>query len=161
MFARVYVRIRDSQLATISLSFTLLATSHVASMASFVVESPRTSLTLSTLASSLASCCFLLMLLSILYRQWGRISALVPPLILVALPDIIVFSLSLLVSALVKRGPLKFYMLALSFSYLMRGLSIIMIPIGVGIYLLLFVDLFKTVATSVFALYHLRKADVI
>lgn len=156
-FLRVYLRIRVEHFALFSTSFALLALGQVASVLSSVVEEPRLSLTLFTLSSSLASSAFLVMLFSIVRAGRERILAVLLPTLLVASPDIVAFTLSLVVVVLVRGKHLKGYLTALSVAYLVRGLSSLLIPVGIGVFLLVVSELSKTLATLVFATYHLSK----
>lgn len=162
VFLRIYLRIRVEYLALFSASFMSLTLSQVASAFSNIVTEPRLSLTLFTLSSSLASSGFLIMLFSILYASREKIIASLPPtLLLNASPDLLAFLLSLTVAVLTRGKYLKRYFLILSATYLVRGLSSLLIPLGIGVYLLVISEFFKTIATLIFATYHLSKVTTL
>lgn len=156
-FLTLYLRIKVGYVVLFSMTFAMLATGHVASSLSVLVPEPRLSLTLYTLSSSLASSGFFVLLCSILYASKERVFALVPPLILIVLPDMVAFMLSLLVTILARGRYLKGYLAVLSLAYLVRGLSSLLIPLGIGVYMLLASELSKMLVTLLFAVYHLGK----
>lgn len=154
----MYLRVRVEYLALFSASFASLMVSQVASALSNMVIEPKLSLTLFTLSSSLASGGFLIMLFSILSSGKEEAFALLPSLpILVSLPDVSAFLLSLIVAALTHGGHLRGYLVVLSLTHLARGLSSLLMPMGVGVHLLLISEASKTLATLLFAIYHLGK----
>lgn len=140
-----------------SASFMLLALSQVASAISNIIEDPKISLTLYTSSSSTASAAFLVMLFFVLRGSKEEAFVVIPPLLLVSFPDLLAFSLSLMVSFLVSGKYLKSYMTVLSLAYFLRGLSSLLMTSQLGIYLLITSELLKALATLVFATYHLRK----
>lgn len=82
---------------------------------------------------------------------------IIPPLILISLPDLLAFTLSLLVSILVKGSYLKRYLIILSITYFLRGLGSLLLLSQLGIYLFITSELLKAIATLLFAIYHLSK----
>jgi len=135
----------------------LLALSQVISIASIILKEPRISLTLYTLSSSIASAAFLLMLFLIVHVSREEVFTIIPPLILISLPDLLAFTLSLLVSILVKGSYLKRYLIILSITYFLRGLGSLLLLSQLGIYLFITSELLKAIATLLFAIYHLSK----
>ncbi len=156
VFAKTYMKVRIEFLGFFSVSFMLLALSQIASVASNILEEPRISLTLYTLSSSSASVSFLVMLFFIA-RERREEFIFVPPLLLISFPDLLAFTLSLTVSLLVSGRYLKGYLTVLSLTYLLRGLSSLLILTYIGTYLLIISELLKTSATLVFATYHLGR----
>ncbi|MCS7139462.1 MAG: DUF5985 family protein [Candidatus Nezhaarchaeota archaeon] len=160
MLLRVYLRVRVELLVFFSFSFLLLALGQVASALSIIIDQPRLSLTLFTSSSSITSIGFLLMLFSLLRRGKEEALAVTVPLLLIAAPDVAAFALSLAASMIIRGKHLKMYVMALSASYLIRGFGSILLPMGVGAYVLITSELLKAIATSLFAMYHLGKVTI-
>lgn len=162
IFLRVYLRIKVEYLAFLSASFVSLTLGQIVSVLSNIVTEPKLSLTLFTLSSSLASSGFLIMLFSVLCANRERVVAsLLPVTLLIASPDILAFLLSLTVALLARGKHLKRYLTALSITYLARGLSSLLIPFGIGAFLLVTSELLKALATLLFAVYHLGKVAML
>lgn len=148
-----YLKLRVKQVLVFSSAFLLLSLSQVAYVAAVASPSTRWSLTLSTISSSMASVAFFAMLM-VLQRREEVVFAV--PLI-IAIPDLSAGSLSLVVSTLAKSRRLKAYTLALSLAYIFRGLGNLAVYAEIGVYMLVLSEVIKTVATLVYALYHVGK----
>lgn len=157
VFLKSYLRTGIKFLGFFSASFMLLALSQAASVASNVLEEPRISLTLYTLSSSTASAAFLVMLFFTMLAGREEEFVIVPPLLLISFPDLLAFTLSLIVSLLVRGKYLKSYLAVLSTAYFLRGFSSLLMLSLPGIYLLITSELLKASATLAFATYHLSR----
>ncbi|MEM0244685.1 MAG: DUF5985 family protein [Zestosphaera sp.] len=157
VFLKSYLRTGVKFLGFFSASFMLLALSQAASATSNILEDPKISLTLYTLSSSTASAAFLVMLFFMLCASKEEAFAIMPPLLLVSFSDLLAFTISMTVSLLVSGKYLRSYLIVLSLTYFLRGLSSLLMLSQLGIHLLITSELLKASATLVFATYHLSK----
>lgn len=147
LVARLYSRLKTSELLVFTLSLSLLSVSQVLAAFSVLARDPRIAAVLYTSTSSLASAAFMLMAI----KLEGKLYEVAPITILLA--DFAAGTLALLASKRF-RGEAKLLTVIIGFSYYGRALSTITPPASVAEIVLLASEFARALAATVLSVYY-------
>lgn len=156
VISKVSFKLGERSLVYLFFSFVSLAVSQLLCLLSFVIGSPRLSLTVHLFSSSIAGIAFLMMIYPSREKE-----LLLIPILLISSPDIITGLLGIIASSKTSSSGLRKLLASLSFTYLLRSIGFMLIYIEKGIQIVLVAEIIKTIAIMAFIVYHLRRVGYI